>query len=144
MDEIPFITSRLVKLIDTHSPGAGSLSVYRCGEDDPFEATARRLRGRHQAVYDGEHNVTSYELVSIVSNGVGVGKSSSTKLTEEKISAAEFDDPVLLGVDELGLNDPDTLHIIQFINGLDEFVDSHGMSRNAAINFLVRESLWNR
>ncbi|MFC6764707.1 hypothetical protein [Natrinema soli] len=82
--------------------------------------------------------------MSIVSDGVGVGKSSSTKLTEEKISAAEFDDPVLLGVDELGLNDPDTLHVIQFINGLDEFVDSHGMSRNAAINFLVRESLRNR
>ena len=75
----------------------------------------------YQTIYVGEHNVTPYELASIVADGVGVGKSSSTKLTEEKIRAAEFDKPVLLGVDEFGLNDPDTLHVIQFLNDLEDF-----------------------
>jgi len=75
----------------------------------------------YQTVYVGEHNVTPFELVAIVADSVGVGKSSSTKLTEEKIRDADLDDPVLLGVDEFGLNDPDTLHVIQFLNDLEEF-----------------------
>lgn len=68
-----------------------------------------------------EHNVTPYELVAIVADEIGVGKSSSTKLTETKIRNAELDETVLLGVDEFGLNDPDTLHVIQYLNDLDSF-----------------------
>lgn len=72
-------------------------------------------------VHVGEHNVTPYELISIVADAVGVGKSSSTKLTEQKIRDADLDEAILLGVDEFGLNDPDTLHVIQFLNDLEEF-----------------------
>ncbi|MFC6952868.1 AAA family ATPase [Halorubellus litoreus] len=74
--------------------------------------------------YIGEHNVTPYELTSIVADQIGVGKSSSTKLTEQKIRdhvKSYRGDPHLLGIDEFGLNDPDTLHTIQFLNDLDRF-----------------------
>ena len=33
---------------------------------------------------------------------------------------------------------------IDLVDDVDEFAESHGMSRNAAINFLVRESLRDR
>lgn len=75
----------------------------------------------YHTVHVGEHNVTPYELASIVADEVGVGKSSSTKLTEQKIRDAQIDEPVLLGIDEFGLNDPDTLHVIQFLNDLETF-----------------------
>jgi type II secretory pathway predicted ATPase ExeA len=77
---------------------------------------------RYQTVYIGEHNVTPYELTAIVADQIGIGKSSSTKLTEQKIRdhAEDYDgQPYLIGVDEFGLNDPDTLHTIQFLNDLD-------------------------
>jgi len=74
------------------------------------------LQDDYTTVYIGEHNVTPYELVSIVADKTNVGKSSSTKLTEDKLASAEFDKTVLIGIDEFGLNDPDTLHTIQFLN----------------------------
>jgi len=74
------------------------------------------LQDDYTTVYIGEHNVTPYELVSIVADTTNVGKSSSTKLTEDKLASAEFDETVLIGIDEFGLNDPDTLHTIQFLN----------------------------
>jgi type II secretory pathway predicted ATPase ExeA len=76
----------------------------------------------HQTAYIGEHNVTPFELVAIVADQIGVGKSTSTKLTEQKIRdyLAEHDgDPYLIGIDEFGLNDPDTLHVVQFLNDLE-------------------------
>jgi type II secretory pathway predicted ATPase ExeA len=74
------------------------------------------MQDDYTTVYIGEHNVTPYELVSIVADRTNVGKSSSTKLTEDKLASAEFDKTVLIGIDEFGLNDPDTLHTIQFLN----------------------------
>jgi type II secretory pathway predicted ATPase ExeA len=67
-----------------------------------------------------EHNVTAYELIAILADELGIGKSSSTKLTERKVRNAlgERDQPVLMGVDEFGLNDSETLHVIQFLNDL--------------------------
>jgi len=69
----------------------------------------------------GEHNVTAYELIAIVADQLDIGKSSSTKLTERKVAdaLAEDDREILIGVDEFGLNDKDTLHVIQFLNDLD-------------------------
>lgn len=68
----------------------------------------------------GEHNVTAYELIAIFADELGIGKSSSTKLTERKVRNAldEREKPVLVGVDEFGLNDRETLHVIQFLNDL--------------------------
>lgn len=68
----------------------------------------------------GEHNVTAYELAGIVADELGVGKSSSTKLTEAKIrnELTESDVPALLGIDEFGLNDKETLHTVQYLNDL--------------------------
>lgn len=67
-----------------------------------------------------EHNVTAYELIAILADELGIGKSSSTKLTERKVRNAlgDRDRPVLIGVDEFGLNDSETLHVIQFLNDL--------------------------
>lgn len=78
----------------------------------------------HRTVYIGEHNVTPYELVSIVADQLGLGKASSTKLTEQRIREHAQNYPnqtTLLGIDEFGLNDPDTLHTIQFLNDLEPF-----------------------
>ncbi|HET7323129.1 MAG TPA: ATP-binding protein [Halococcus sp.] len=68
----------------------------------------------------GEHNVTAYELIAILADELDIGKSSSTKLTERKVrnALADRDQPVLIGVDEFGLNDRETLHVIQFLNDL--------------------------
>lgn len=63
--------------------------------------------------------MTPYELASIVADEIGVGKSLSTKLTKQKIRDADLEEPVLLGIDEFGLNDPDTLHVIQYFNDLE-------------------------
>jgi type II secretory pathway predicted ATPase ExeA len=83
----------------------------------------------YTTVYVGEHNVTPYELIGIVADRLGVGKSSSTKLTEDKLIDASFDEPILIAIDEFGLNDPDTLHTIQFINDeLDTRVVLTGMT----------------
>jgi type II secretory pathway predicted ATPase ExeA len=67
-----------------------------------------------------EHNVTAYELIAILADELDIGKSSSTKLTERKVrnALADRDQPVLIGVDEFGLNDRETLHVIQFLNDL--------------------------
>jgi type II secretory pathway predicted ATPase ExeA len=77
--------------------------------------------GEFTTVGIGEHNVTAYELIAIVADELGVGKSSSTKLTERKVAneLEDRDEDVLLGVDEFGLNNSDTLHVIQFLNDLD-------------------------
>ena len=75
----------------------------------------------HNPIYVGEHNVTPHELVSIVAAEMGVEPADSTKLTEQRIRSAlatHEGDPYLLGIDEFGLNDPDTLHVIQFLNDL--------------------------
>jgi type II secretory pathway predicted ATPase ExeA len=72
----------------------------------------------HRTVLVDEHNLSTYELVAIIADRLGVGKSSGTKLTEEKLGRAidGFDQPVLLGVDEVGLNNPKTLHVLQFLH----------------------------
>ncbi|MFW6382526.1 MAG: AAA family ATPase [Haloferacaceae archaeon] len=77
--------------------------------------------GEFTTIGIGEHNVTAYELIAIVADELGIGKSSSTKLTERKVAneLEERDQEVLLGVDEFGLNNSDTLHVIQFLNDLD-------------------------
>ena len=77
--------------------------------------------GEFTTVGIGEHNVTAYELIAIVADELGVGKSSSTKLTERKVAneLEDRDEAILLGVDEFGLNNSDTLHVIQFLNDLD-------------------------
>jgi type II secretory pathway predicted ATPase ExeA len=74
----------------------------------------------YQPVGIGEHNVSSYELAAIIADEIGVGKSSSTKLTEAKIrrELEDVDRPVLIGVDEFGLNEKDTLHTVQYLNDL--------------------------
>lgn len=100
-------------LIHSKYSGVGKTTLLKQLLDDFSED--------YHTVYIGEHNVTPYELAAIVADSVGVGKSSSTKLTEEKIREAEFDEPILLGIDEFGLNDPDTLHVIQFLNDLEDF-----------------------
>ena len=100
-------------LIHSRYSGVGKTTLLRVLLED--------LADEFQAVHVEEHNVTPYELVAIVADAVGVGKSSSTKLTEQKLRDADLDREVLLGVDEFGLNDPDTLHVIQFLNDLPEF-----------------------
>ena len=74
----------------------------------------------YETVNIGEHNVSSYELAAIIADELGVGKSSSTKLTEAKIrrELEDTDRPVLIGVDEFGLNSKDTLHTVQYLNDL--------------------------
>jgi len=86
------------------------------GKTTLIKILLEELQDDYTTVYIGEHNVTPYELVSIVADKTNVGKSSSTKLTEDKLASAEFDETVLIGIDEFGLNDPDTLHTIQFLN----------------------------
>jgi len=86
------------------------------GKTTLIKILLEELQDDYTTVYIGEHNVTPYELVSIVADNTNVGKSSSTKLTEDKLASAEFDETVLIGIDEFGLNDPDTLHTIQFLN----------------------------
>lgn len=88
--------------------GAGKTTMARALLAD-FEAD-------YQPMFIGEHNTTAYELISILADGSGVGKSYSTKMTEEKIRQADFDRPLLAAVDEFGLNDPSTIHTLQFIN----------------------------
>lgn len=100
-------------LVHSTYSGAGKTTLVQVLLDE-FEHN-------HNTVYVGEHNVTPYELIGIVADTLGIGKSSSTKLTEQKINDAldEWeDDPILLGIDEFGLNDPDTLHTIQFLNDI--------------------------
>ena len=102
-------------LIHSRYSGAGKTTLLRTLLDD--------YEDWYETAYIGEHNVTPYELAAIVADQMDVGKSSSTKLTEQKIrdSLSEYDgDPFLIGIDEFGLNDPDTLHVIQFLNDLDE------------------------
>jgi len=98
-----------------HSPYSG------VGKTTLLKTLLEEFEDDYRTIYVGEHNVTPYELASIVADAVDVGKSSSTKLTEQKIRDADLDEPVLLGIDEFGLNDPDTLHVIQFLNDLEPF-----------------------
>jgi type II secretory pathway predicted ATPase ExeA len=100
-------------LIHSRFSGAGKTTLVR--------TLLEEFGDDYRTAYIGEHNVTPYELVAIVADKLGINKSSSTKLTEQKIEDADLDAPVLLGIDEFGLNDPDTLHVIQFLNDLDRF-----------------------
>jgi type II secretory pathway predicted ATPase ExeA len=103
-------------LIHSRFSGVGKTTLLRM--------LLEEYSAEYKTTYIGEHNVTPYELIGIVADQIGVGKSSSTKLTEQKIRdhvEAYYGDPYLLGVDEFGLNDPDTLHVIQFLNDLDRF-----------------------
>ncbi len=95
-------------LVHSEYSGVGKTTLLKIILDD--------LKEEYHTIYIGEHNVTPYELIAIVADKIGVGKSSSTKLTEEKIYESDFDKPILLGIDEFGLNDPDTLHTIQYLN----------------------------
>jgi type II secretory pathway predicted ATPase ExeA len=76
---------------------------------------------QYETVEIGEHNVTAFELIAIVADELGIGKSSSTKLTERKVrdNLEGYDREILIGVDEFGLNNSDTLHVIQFLNDLE-------------------------
>lgn len=108
-------------LIHSQFSGIGKTTLVQVLMED--------LNDRYQTIYVGEHNVTPFELVAIVADKSGVGKSSSTKMTEDKLANADFDRPLLIAVDEFGLNDPDTLHTIQFLNDeLDSRVLLTGMS----------------
>lgn len=95
-------------LVHSRFSGAGKTTLLKMLLDD--------LGDDYRTIVVPEHNVTPYELVSIVADELGIGKSSSTKLTEQKIRNADLDEEVLIGVDEFGLNDPDTLHTIQLLN----------------------------
>jgi len=77
--------------------------------------------GEFTTVGIGEHNVTAYELIAIVADELGIGKSSSTKLTERKVrnGLEDTEREILIGIDEFGLNNSDTLHVIQFLNDLE-------------------------
>lgn len=86
------------------------------GKTTLVKVLSEELSDNHNVIYIGEHNVTTYELVSIIADETDVGKSSSTKLTERKLSNASFDKPVLLAIDEFGLNEPETIHTLQFLN----------------------------
>jgi type II secretory pathway predicted ATPase ExeA len=127
-DDIADVTAALQNytgplLIHSQYSGAGKSTLVRVLLDE-FDHS-------HYTAYVGEHNVTPYELVGIVADSIGVGKSSSTKLTEQKINDVLDDwddDPVLLGIDEFGLNDPDTLHTIQFLNDIGIKVILTGMT----------------
>lgn len=101
-------------LIHSRYSGAGKTTLLRM--------LLEEYRPDHNPIYVGEHNVTPHELVSIVAAEMGVEPAESTKLTEQKIRnelRGHDGDPYLLGIDEFGLNDPDTLHVIQFLNDLD-------------------------
>jgi len=100
-------------LIHSRFSGAGKTTL--------LQTLLEEFDDDYRTAYVGEHNVTPYELVAIVADKLGINKSSSTKLTEQKIEDTELDEPILLGIDEFGLNDPDTLHVIQFLNDLDGF-----------------------
>lgn len=101
-------------LVHSEYSGVGKTTLLQMlleSYDDKFET-----------VGIGEHNVTAYELISIVADELGIGKSSSTKLTERKVrNSLEGDDrQILIGIDEFGLNNSDTLHVIQFLNDLEQ------------------------
>jgi type II secretory pathway predicted ATPase ExeA len=95
-------------LVHSRFSGAGKTTLLTMLLED--------LRDDYRTIAVPEHNVTPYELVAIVADELGIGKSSSTKLTEQKIRNADLDEDVLIGIDEFGLNDPDTLHTVQFLN----------------------------
>jgi len=112
-DEVADIASALSSytgpvLVHSRFSGAGKTTLLKMLLED--------LDDDYLTVEIPEHNVTPYELVAIVADELGVGKSSSTKLTERKIRDADIDETVLIGIDEFGLNDPDTLHTVQFLN----------------------------
>lgn len=119
-EEIADIASHLSSYtgpILIHSPYSG------VGKTTLLKMLLEEYGQDYETVYIGEHNVTPYELTAIVADQIGVGKSSSTKLTEQKIRdhvEGYVREPYLVGVDEFGLNDPDTLHTIQFLNDLDD------------------------
>lgn len=110
-------------LIHSRYSGAGKTTLLR--------VLLEELGDDHTTTRLGEHNVTPFELVSIIADEIGVGKSTSTKLTEQKLRNALGDwddDPILLGIDEFGLNDPDTIHTIQFLSDIGMKVVMTGMS----------------
>lgn len=96
-------------LVHSRFSGVGKTTLLKMLLED--------LSDDYRTIQIPEHNVTPYELVAIVADEFeDVGKSSSTKLTERKIRDADIDEDILIGIDEFGLNDPDTLHTVQFLN----------------------------
>jgi type II secretory pathway predicted ATPase ExeA len=120
-EEIADVISHLTSytgpvLIHSRYSGVGKTTLLRMLLEDLGEES--------RTIIIPEHNVTPYELVAIVADSIGIGKSSSTKMTEQKIReyVDDYDGPpILLGIDEFGLNDPDTLHTVQFLNDLGPF-----------------------
>lgn len=120
-DDIAEITSHIRSytgpiLIHSRYSGVGKTTLLRVLQEE-FSPDFR-------TVYIREHNVTPYELVGMVADKLGIGKASSTKLTEQRLREHAENYPqrkILLGVDEFGLNDPDTIHTIQFLNDLEPF-----------------------
>lgn len=108
-----------------HSPYSGA------GKTTLLQVILEEFGENHTTALLGEHNVSSFELVGIIADEIGVGKSNSTKMTEQKIRNAMEDwedDPVLVGVDEFGLNEPETLHSLQFLSDLGVKIVMTGMS----------------
>lgn len=99
-------------VIHSKFTGAGKTTLARVVMDS-FEDS-------HNTVFVGEHNATVSELVSIIADKSGVGKSNSTKRTEAKLERADFDEPLLVAVDEFGLNEPASIHALQFLNDLED------------------------
>jgi hypothetical protein len=123
-EDIADITSALQNytgpiLVHSSLSGVGKTTLLRVLLDEFSED--------YETVYIGEHNVTPYELVGIVADDLDIGKSSSTKMTENKIENHGLDD-VIIGIDEFGLNDPETLHSIQFLNDFGAKVMLTGMT----------------
>lgn len=117
-DEIADLTTALDQYtgpLVTHSPYSGA------GKTTLLKMLMEEYEDEFQQVYIGEHNVTAYELTAIIADSIGVGKSSSTKLTERKLTEHEYDQDVLLAIDEIGLNDSETIHTIQRLNDLTHY-----------------------
>lgn len=85
------------------------------GKTTLLDIILQEYNDQYNTVKIGEHNATSYELISIIADRIGVGKSNSVKSTESKLQSYDGK-TALIGIDEYGLNDPSTLHTIQYLN----------------------------
>jgi len=126
MDEYVFPSEESIADIASHIQDyTGPLLIHSefsgVGKTTLLKMLLESYDDEYETVEIGEHNVTAFELVAIVADELGIGKSSSTKLTERKVrdNLEGYDREILIGVDEFGLNNSDTLHVIQFLNDLE-------------------------
>jgi len=125
MDEYVFPSEESIADIASHIQDyTGPLLVHSeysgVGKTTLLKMVLESYDDEFKTIEIGEHSVTAFELIAIVADELGIGKSSSTKLTERKVrdSLDGYDRQILIGVDEFGLNNSDTLHVIQFLNDL--------------------------